>query len=521
MNFIETHELLISTLSPVHIGCGEDYEPTNYVIDSDCLFPFDLAAVLRADPERGPVLMKQIEGAISLPQLQKTYQEKWRDACIGAAGRYVPMSQPAAQRCLSRIANGEMPLAVERTAYDTLSHRPIIPGSGLKGAIRGAVLEAVAKSSPTVGRPGDATAVEQELLGFSFREMDKDPFRLFKPADAHYVGVSPEPTIVLERKSRHRDNNTETSVKDISQYFPECVRPFLSRAFRAQLTFGTDRRGVSTKGLPAGDLNGIAKACNDYYLPRLKAQAEVFETLQAKHWLTEVAAHLISAVEENRGFLLRVGKHAGADYLTMFPYRRIRTKYQKNPMVDTLPLSITLCAVDNRVYPFGWVFVEICRSGINNPRFGLLDVLDGKDSKLGGTPASIRQVRFEETRRKSAEQQAAAKYLREQAESKRIADENAMETETQRRAAMTDNARKVEELRDRMTATQVKQKFGAELFTRLQPLLVAAQLEGSDWTSEERVILAKLILECALAKIDFPDKRAKDLKRLAQAWLIA
>lgn len=46
MNFLETHDLVISTLSPVHIGCGEDYEPTNYVIDGNTLYAFDPARLL-------------------------------------------------------------------------------------------------------------------------------------------------------------------------------------------------------------------------------------------------------------------------------------------------------------------------------------------------------------------------------------------------------------------------------------------------------------------------------------------
>lgn len=33
--FMKRYELMISTLSPVHIGCGEDY-----VMDDDRLYPF-------------------------------------------------------------------------------------------------------------------------------------------------------------------------------------------------------------------------------------------------------------------------------------------------------------------------------------------------------------------------------------------------------------------------------------------------------------------------------------------------
>ena len=44
MKFLESCRLLISTLSPVHIGCGEDYDPTNYVIENHTLYEFEPGA---------------------------------------------------------------------------------------------------------------------------------------------------------------------------------------------------------------------------------------------------------------------------------------------------------------------------------------------------------------------------------------------------------------------------------------------------------------------------------------------
>ena len=35
MAFLNTTHATISTLSPVHLGSGEDFLPTNYVIDDD------------------------------------------------------------------------------------------------------------------------------------------------------------------------------------------------------------------------------------------------------------------------------------------------------------------------------------------------------------------------------------------------------------------------------------------------------------------------------------------------------
>ena len=39
--FLKTYRLALTPLSPIHIGCGEDFEPTNYVIDDGVLYGFD------------------------------------------------------------------------------------------------------------------------------------------------------------------------------------------------------------------------------------------------------------------------------------------------------------------------------------------------------------------------------------------------------------------------------------------------------------------------------------------------
>lgn len=51
-SFLDSYDLTISTLSPVHVGCGEDYEPTNYVMQDDCLYHFDLTAAVNVFDER-------------------------------------------------------------------------------------------------------------------------------------------------------------------------------------------------------------------------------------------------------------------------------------------------------------------------------------------------------------------------------------------------------------------------------------------------------------------------------------
>ena len=45
---IQAYRMHITPISPVHIGAGESYEPSNYVIDDGWLHEFDTGAVLSA-----------------------------------------------------------------------------------------------------------------------------------------------------------------------------------------------------------------------------------------------------------------------------------------------------------------------------------------------------------------------------------------------------------------------------------------------------------------------------------------
>ena len=70
MNFLESRRLLISTLSPVHIGCGEDYDPTHYVIEDDTLYEFEPNMVAFYQKRVGKTVQVEGDGAHLLIRLE-------------------------------------------------------------------------------------------------------------------------------------------------------------------------------------------------------------------------------------------------------------------------------------------------------------------------------------------------------------------------------------------------------------------------------------------------------------------
>lgn len=58
MKAFSSYQLFIMPLSPIHIGTGDSYEPTNYVIEDGVLHEFDTGSVVEAlsMPDRNKLL---------------------------------------------------------------------------------------------------------------------------------------------------------------------------------------------------------------------------------------------------------------------------------------------------------------------------------------------------------------------------------------------------------------------------------------------------------------------------------
>ena len=86
----------ITTLSPLHIGAGEDFVPTGYVIDQEILYEFGESDFYRA---LAPADKKAFASTAShgLYALKKFY-EKHKDIAKKLAFREIPVSEEIAQR---------------------------------------------------------------------------------------------------------------------------------------------------------------------------------------------------------------------------------------------------------------------------------------------------------------------------------------------------------------------------------------------------------------------------------------
>ena len=151
-DFLFSCRLAVTPLSPVHIGSGEDMDPTSYVMDADALYEFSssaLSAVLdEADRNRLLGLVDGEQGERALTGVRRIYLRERRDGLITHASRAVQAATGVRELYEDRIGTVAQTetkainkLEIERTFSHPDTCIPILPGSSLKGAIRTALLD--------------------------------------------------------------------------------------------------------------------------------------------------------------------------------------------------------------------------------------------------------------------------------------------------------------------------------------------------------------------------------------------
>lgn len=383
MKPLTRHTLHLTPLSPLHLGTGEDYEPTNYLIHGDALYTFDPArAILNPDEER------ELHAAAKSGDLQhiQRYFRNNPKPYIAAATHASSVSKGIAaeyQKNYGEIVQREGKgknvhnrFQIERTATNPHNHQPYIPGSALKGSLRTALLEQLSGKKPPQGplkTLKDQARYENELLG-SFAT---DLLRLLKPAD---LGA----TVPIATHIQYATNHKKRIVKGRERGNGptgrrETIQHGQYRAFHGDITLQhldlshKPHLKDAAKKLPAAhslDLAALARAANTYHLRRFTREAALLSErgLVDPAWLKstqQLIDQLKPALDAGSHILLRLGKNGGAESKTIDGYAQIKIMAGKGqkPTFEAQTKTVWLAADDDKstrgLLPFGWVLIEI------------------------------------------------------------------------------------------------------------------------------------------------------------------
>ena len=264
MKPFDAYRLLITTISPIHIGSGESYEPTNYVIDDGMLHEFDTGSVMAALSAGDRKVLLDITNRRPDTEMIKSIQRYFferRELLMPWALSRIPVLPGVAShyaRHIGQTANREAggkqvlnKMEIDRTGFDTITRQPVLFGSSLKGAIRTALLDSVNNNSGLKKVPDKRTGkmrdennmeLQQRLFQYHAGKFELDPMRLVQLSDAAWSGEPSLPAAQVQLAV----NRKKTPVKDAQGHFRksqaedlyqilECVPGWRYRTFTSQI----------------------------------------------------------------------------------------------------------------------------------------------------------------------------------------------------------------------------------------------------------------------------------------------
>lgn len=394
MNKPEIFPLRITVLSPVHMGTDEDYIPTNYVIDGKQLYALGMTAATLLPAKGRKELERVVSGKVdewAVLAIQNLFYSH-REVLKAEATHSVHVASGVAELYrarIGRVAQQERGgrrvhnrLEIERAFYNPVDQQPLLPGSGLKGAVRTALLDTINQGRETQGRERNRE-LQERLFDYTMHggNLYRDPLRLVHISDAAAIGsVERKIMFAVNRRRKRGEHQSQAEQRGLYQLL-ECLMPGASFVGEIRI------QPPPPKAAPMHrfDLRHVARSCNAFYREIFVRECTALNNrgLLDAQWMQSVNQLLQSVeaeMESGKAFLLRVGRHCGAESVTLNGVRKIKIMQGrgKQPTWEDKPKTWWLGAEAGKdqqkmLLPFGWLLVEEATGDFPKRRIALSD----------------------------------------------------------------------------------------------------------------------------------------------------
>lgn len=338
------YKITMKLLSPVHIGTGKDYEPINYVMHKK--------QVIKQDGSKSEqAFLYNFDEMDFFNALDQAKQKEFSDCAsnIFALHKFIKQNKITAQkvafckiltskRCFTKYeenlgkavqkeGGGKKvfnQFVIAQTFKNPNTHKAIIPGSSIKGAISTAYQELLYKKYKNY------KDVESQML----KPNEQNLFKDLLISDSQEFAQ----TYIDEAKNikRKKDKEGITAVLEVIS------------DTNAENSFT-----LSIKDNAKFSIKDLAKACNDHYesiFDSIFHDENVLRTGSVSDKFLDLCKSL--QINENQ-FLLRVGQHSGARAVTVDGIRSIAIMQgkEKDPKFEKEESTIWL--INKK--PFGWI----------------------------------------------------------------------------------------------------------------------------------------------------------------------
>ncbi len=354
----DTFRCVLKIASPVHIGCDEVYEPTGFVVDEEkqCLIAFDPFMFIQSLPENERETLSAIcrKGTIaSVLEIYKFFRGKdvkghGTDLCRGFVDHYRKvLALPSNDKVVAQNLNK---FQISRTAFKSSDNRAYIPGSAIKGALRTAYLNACAKSKKMSKFKGKAADLQAELMVYKTNQIETDPFRLVKVSDFMPVGeVHTKIIYAINKKKKISDREARGPYQIL-----EVVEPGACFIGEISVDAPLSKKFISK---PVS-LEALLESLNPFYKKENEKECQGFKVIGVE------GAALNPAQGE---YTLRIGRHSGAESITVDGHRNIKIMRGKKESPKFLDHATTFWLASETeknqhnkgLRPFGWTVLEL------------------------------------------------------------------------------------------------------------------------------------------------------------------
>jgi len=373
-------KIRLHILSPIHIGCDEVYEPTSFVINPEKkkLISFDPLAFIKSLSQEDRKKLNEISSKGNLSSIIELYRFIFSKRA-NISGNEIDVSEDVIERYLKvkdmplnerQIKQELNKFVIPRTAFSPYTNLPYISGSSLKGSMRTGYLSILAFSggnknglkeffsgkepSASIKNRTNAFELEKELLKGEF---DKDPFRLLKVSDLH-------PKENVKTKIKYALNyrkNDFGSGRGIPQIF-EVIEP--NSTFEGTIEIQSAPKGSNIKEPLEKPL--LFASVNRHYALIYNNEINIAKKMQFQMPQVNKLVNDIKNKTGKRPFLIRMGKHSGAEAVTIEGNRKITIR-ERGGHKRIENESTTIWLASERLKPknmitlqsFGWGLIEI------------------------------------------------------------------------------------------------------------------------------------------------------------------
>ena len=346
-----------TAISPIHIGMGEVYEPTNFVIDDNILYYFRSEDFFKELDKMGRdrflniVQNPKYDSFVQIHKLVKNnitkakkiafqkvpttkgIQEKYDEvagekAHIESKNRYVfnKFEIQRIQRKQLKRKDG----SYSKTGY--------IPGSSFKGAITTSFGEYLYHNNRN----------EYNRFFNNPREIRNHLFKDFKVSDSKVTKISTKIGFALN-KERFEDDTSGLST------FIEVINK--DSQFLIDIKY--DEKRIN--------FNNIIQSANKHYKPIFDSMFNKEKEHIHKYIESEFFKKYQNLSLKENQFLLRVGKHSGARAVTIDEIRSIRVRESESEYLENKSEETTTWLFGeeedslSNLLPFGWLLCEEVR----------------------------------------------------------------------------------------------------------------------------------------------------------------